>query len=199
MDSENKVYIIGTGPSLKNFDFNLLKDKNTCTLNDAIYFVPNPKMAVFYDPQWFDEQKPFLNYRYYAKLFTCNFYTFDRTPRHESKFPVIYYKIGGTNGICRKPGHVNTGNNVCHLAINICIEQGYKEIILIGIDMTYDKKRYFYGHGKGTPGDYHMQIANFEQIHRELLPGERIINANEQSIIKCFPIINREKAIYGQY
>ena len=36
------IYVIGCGPSLKNFDWSLLKHKTTIAVNGAIYDTPKP-------------------------------------------------------------------------------------------------------------------------------------------------------------
>jgi len=47
--NNEEVFIIGGGPSLKGFDFSLLKDKNTICVNHSFKDVPNPDVLVFLD------------------------------------------------------------------------------------------------------------------------------------------------------
>ena len=39
----DSVFIVGGGPSLKNFDFNFLKGKDVIAVNKAVFGVPDPK------------------------------------------------------------------------------------------------------------------------------------------------------------
>lgn len=46
---KNSVYIVGGGSSLKNFDFNILKDKETICVNKSVFDVPNPNYFITID------------------------------------------------------------------------------------------------------------------------------------------------------
>jgi len=192
------VFIVGSGPSLKDFDFKQLTNKYTVALNDVIYYLPNPDGFVFYDRRWWERNYIRLDHRFTQLKPIPWAATFDRTPRHYPiNYAIFYFKIGGTEGIDTRPEFVKTGNNVCHLAINISLKIPFIErIVLIGIDMTYKKDRYFYGDDKSHDvHEFTRQLPYFERIWRELPEGIEIINANPGSAIDCFKKMDREKAI----
>ncbi|MHA1690362.1 MAG: hypothetical protein ACTSU7_01865 [Candidatus Heimdallarchaeaceae archaeon] len=49
MDRNEEIFIVAGGSSLTNFDFNLLRNKNTIVVNKAILDVPNPTFFITVD------------------------------------------------------------------------------------------------------------------------------------------------------
>jgi hypothetical protein len=60
-DLPEEVFIVGGGPSLKHFNFELLRDKCCVCINDAIRFVPDPAFWIFYDQDVYRRCEPSRN------------------------------------------------------------------------------------------------------------------------------------------
>ena len=53
----NSIFIVGGGPSLKGFDFGILRNQETIVVNNAIFDVPNPNYFITMDYTWLGKAK----------------------------------------------------------------------------------------------------------------------------------------------
>jgi hypothetical protein len=193
--SGRRVFIVGGGPSVKNVDLSLLKNKKIIVTNQAAEILPEATALYWVDDSWaatnhkLIESSP-IKLRFTAKKFyspkyeSCKIYGYGNCQvlhqtgdfgidTHQSK-----YKVRGNN----------SGAQAIHLAFNA----GAREIILIGYDMHLTK-------GKANFHDKHVSIAT-NKIYQELfIPsitsmapiikqcGVSVINVNPDSSLRCFP------------
>lgn len=148
---KKEIYIVGGGPSLKGFDFNLLKDKDTIAVNSAIEDVPNPTYFITCCSAYCKrvvDQKFFgvithkvlvmgTKHQRYAKV-KKYFYAFDEviepiTGDGELGFTSETFAVGGNSGFS---------------ALQYAVLLGYKTIYLLGIDVQIkDGFHYHNQHG----------------------------------------------------
>lgn len=145
-------YIVGGGPSLKNFNFNSLADKDVIAVNKAIFDVPNPKFFITVDATFITKvSKELLKVRFDATKCKSVFVV-DKTFNYIVKVDGLYTDIKcgikydsldifdlvieahGQEGFGYSVGDFKTGINSGYCAIQYAITLGYKNIYLLGFD-----------------------------------------------------------------
>jgi len=188
---DESCYIIGGGPSLKGFDWNLLKDKNRIGCNAAFYLgadiVP---IMIFGDAQFLKQHRSGLDS--YAK---AGGWVVTNSTRIEKLDPPKYLKqmkkqLKGC-GINCLAWNGNTGAS----AINLALLFGVNIIYLLGFDMQLGKN------GKANFHDAYNQkteaktynrfirgMVNLSKDVRRFFPKVKIINLEDDtSALGVFP------------
>ena len=187
------VYLIGGGPSLKNFNWNLLNGKKTIAINKSIKFYPNADVVYWTDGRfhdWFkDEISKFKGLKYTI------------TPRRDFKDDINLLKRGVKFGLETATNALAHGNNSGYAAINLAIHLGAKKIILLGYDMSNNgKESHFHDGYKVNATSEKIYTTHFLQgfsVLKESIKGMniKILNASPTSRLNTFPIITIEEAL----
>jgi len=186
------VFIVGGGPSLSKFNFNLLKGRNIIAINKSIKSCPWAQILYWTDSRvysWLkDDIEKFKGDKYTIKPFN--------TPLN-----VKALKNTGTSGLELDPVGIRHGNNSGFAAINLAYHLGVKRIILLGFDMGNIGQKSHYHDG------YPVLMTSNKTYEERMLPtfnslvkpleenGVEIINASMVSKIKCFKRMPIEKAL----
>jgi len=157
---EKKVFIVGGGPSLLGFDFDLLRNKDTIVVNKAVYDVPNSNFFVTVDYTFLKKVNriSFLNSPCTKVFIAALSFPFlqEKDGRIvDTRFNLVYhlneydliiksYKQAGI-GLTFKD--FRTGENSGFCALQLAIILGYTEIYLLGIDLVTNNS--------ATPTHYH--------------------------------------------
>lgn len=150
------VYIIGGGPSLKNFEWNKLKGKKTIAINRAIEFYPNADAMYWTDGRvWGWYQNEIKNYK--GLKFTL------RGKNYDTDVKVL--KRGRKFGLETARDTLAHGNNSGYAAINLAIHLGAKRIILLGYDMGNNGKSSHFHDG------YPVNSTSEKIYKDQFLPG----------------------------
>lgn len=199
-NSVDDIIIVCTGPSLKNFDFNNIKDKGyIIAVNDAAKFVPFSNAWFTLDPWGLTADQPPQNfsgdmfaavppdYGTQTAMTNChrvipnpNINYLHRIPFHsyENVIPADYL----TWGLNEDPSCINTGNSGFG-ALNMAYHMKPKRIFLFGLDAT---KGYFFDENKVTRSLDHLP-AIFRSCATQLMKHNiEVINASPSSRIDCF-------------
>ena len=135
---EDRCFIIGNGPSLKNLDLSLLKKEITFGLNriylifdkidfQTTYFVCVNQLVI---EQCYQEIKKIKSIKFINKN-SKRYFTFSENlcyiscEGHPDSAP--WFSCDIMNGIC-------TGGTVTYVALQMAYYMGFKQVILIGID-----------------------------------------------------------------
>lgn len=148
------IFIIGGGPSLKNFDFTLLDNVDTMCVNAAIKYVNNPTYFVTLDYTFFDKislsKQDILNKAKHCYFIANNselrLKTFN-TEIVDTKINMVYQGIQDYKKIIsnQKLHHTGFSTNLSEFvngansgfaAIQLAIVLGYQKIYLLGFDMN---------------------------------------------------------------
>jgi hypothetical protein len=125
-------FIVGGGPSLKNFDWSLLNNKFVIAINRAYEVLPNAQIVYFTDDNWYREHREQL-LKHSGRLIKGSL-TLDK---HKDD-PIEQYLLTGPNGLETTPGKLRHGHNSAYAAINLAgIHLKIKNIYLLGIDMKW--------------------------------------------------------------
>ena len=181
-----RVYLIGGGPSLTNLDWNKLKDKNVIAINKACTVVQFAQVLYFSDLSFYEYNTQLVD------SFKGLIYSIKQT-----KSPKVIALTGtGLTGLELKNGSLRHGHNSGYAAINLAVQMGANEIILLGYDMTHSfNKSHFhdgYTYCNADPTIYKKKfINNFSTLIEPLNKlSIKIYNTSLDSELRCFPIIN---------
>ncbi len=183
-----EVFVIGGGNSLKDFDWNLLKDELTVGCNDAFLLGHEIcKICVFGDKRWFRKhEKVLADYGNKAAVFT-NYDAF-----HHTKIPWLWYLRRELKGLHTDAlgWNRNTGSS----ALNLALLLGASVIYLLGFDMHLSPNREANWHSnnvdKPNPAVYKLFLKDFEVVKKDWLekfPDRKIINVTDDSDLEIFP------------
>lgn len=199
----SSCYIVGGGTSLKNFDWELLKDKFVIAINTSYVNLPNAQILYCTDPPWIeDHMKGLENFKgtIYQGVITLN-----KPP----KLSVIdkQWHLTEKDGFETKEGCLRHGSNSTYAAVNMAAAHlGFKKIYLLGIDMRWGQA------GKNTTSHWHSDTLPHKRIDSELVYrkmldayktikkplldlGVQVINLNSRNhtILDTFPIVPIEE------
>lgn len=200
--SPENVIIIGSGPSLKGFDFNLLKDNGlVISVNNAVNAVPFSDIWFTLDP-WGLHGPQLPKPPFKGKLVAAvpqDFGRRDAKSPHHRKTPhrniVFLQRLISHNlmdvssetakieGLSEDPRCVSTGNSG-YGALNIAYHLRPQRILLLGIDCTVG---YFY-----TDKEKNRPLAFLPKLFESAKPqldraNITVINGSPNSAIKTFP------------
>jgi hypothetical protein len=192
-ESEDKtIYIIGGGPSLKEFNWKLLEGKNVLCVNRAFQVVPWALATFWTDSRfyrWYQtELKEFNGIKVacrYSQLYDKD---------------VILVKSTGGHSIDLDAHCVKAGNNSGYGALNVAFHLGAKKIYLLGYDMWSDAGKthwhdgYITSHNHGIYdramiGDFSKAQAHYKKV------GINLYNANPKSRLESIKKCSIKEAI----
>jgi len=193
----SEVFIVAGGPSLRTFDFSLLDDKKTITINRAFIYLKNPTHVYWADKEFHRDWEPEL------RQHECHRGVVQYV---DDKPENIWYRqwlFDGERGISTTPGCLRHGFNSGCAAINLAVQLGYTTVYLLG----YDGKPSTVGNhlwpddGKGQkPVDnpetaFHFFGAQHGHLLKDL---ERlnisVVNLNVDSTVSAYPKMRWEDA-----
>lgn len=186
------VYLIGGGPSLKNFKWNSLFGKKTIAINKALKFYPEADAVYWTDGRVYTWLEKEIN----------NFKGLKYTIRpREYKGKVNILRRGKKFGFEPSPNTIAHGNNSGYAAINLAIHLGAKRIVLLGYDMgaTSGGTHFHDGYPVNATGAkiYKEQFIPGFDVLKDSIKGKdiQIYNACPSSSLKAFPIITIEEGL----
>lgn len=190
------AYIIGGGDSLRSFDWDLIRGKNTIGCNGAYLLgVDVCKIVLFGDYDWWDK---------FGAIGTLNYgglVVGSHSRLHNNKDPRLLVmrrnpKSGGGLGRTTLGWHSNTGA----MAINLALILGAQRVFLLGFDMKL-----------GPTGNANWHDERYEPAKPEIykgfcnamwrivktlphvFPGTQIINVTNDSALERFPKVSLEE------
>jgi len=144
---EREVYIVGGGQSLKGYNFNHLKDKDTIAVNVSALDVPNPTYCITADSSIFRKVQEgyFKDVNTTWVLVTnpehCSMKFRDGKFVHKNGFVYnlfcmnIVIRNAGIEGIGFTFSDFRTGYNSGFCALQLAVLLGYDKIHLLGFDL----------------------------------------------------------------
>lgn len=183
-------YILGGGPSLKDFDPEPFRNSHIIAVNNTHTLVPWAEFMFFMDSRWYAWN--FEKLRKFEGIIITHCEKFEEVE-------VIKYLIRGRKrSFPQRTDTIMNGRNAGHAAICIALLLGAKKIYLLGFDMRkIDGENNYHQEHKRTIEDniYEDQyIPLFEPLKVEAQERRaEIINATPDSALKTFPIISHNE------
>jgi len=183
---DEDVYLVGSGPSLENFPFVKLKNKNVIAINHSYNYVKHD-ILVFYDSSFLTGVKKRGHDIYNMK---CKIIT-GRSSGLKLEKNIFIFNMAGKPSM--NPAFLFGNFQSGLIALNAAILSGAKRIFLLGFDCTFENgKCHFYHKECNHPKDfkkfrYEKAAELFNKFHKF---RDKIYNCSNISIIKTFQRFN---------
>jgi len=191
----SSAFIIGGGPSLKTFDWNLLESEMTIGCNDAFKLgVDICKICIFGDVKWFRIHKQDLEIYHNNKgvVFT------NSTQLQRSRIPWLWLMPRKFYGLHTEA--LGWNSNTGAVAVNLALILGASPIYLLGFDMHESKegKPNWHEHRieKHNGEVYNKFLKGFDRVAIDLkkkFPSQEVINVTKDSALDVFPKMDSDK------
>lgn len=184
------VFVLGGGPSLRNFDATLLEGREVIVTNEAFLLAPWARALVFVDFHWWSRRMPEVQETFGGLLI-------GRGPYRDA------YRRHGVTNLAYRSGEVFSqdprllgGRNSGLAAVNAAWLMGASRIFLLGFDMASspDGRNNFhnlYEDGPKAPAHRYVGIflPEFDKAAKRLetIGGGVVINLTEGSALTSFP------------
>lgn len=205
----DSAYIVGGGPSLRGFDFNKLIGKDVIAVNMSVFDVPAPRYFITMDYSVVAKAGDSR----IAKLPSTNVFVANMAKLVDEGATLrdnncrITYNLGifdvviksrSEVGIGYSLGDFRHGDNSGYCALQLAVLLGYREIYLLGIDLTGNNgNMHYHDHYKGRwttriASSLDRYYNNFEGGLRELSNyGVRVICCSEESrLAQILPVVS---------
>lgn len=215
---DGTVYIIGGGPSLKGFDWSLLKDKHVLGCNDAYLLGDCVDVCVFGDREWYlgrvaraarktipamphfpGHREGLENFKGEKIAVNSKLLHYQKKGRVAGDIKVVQRN---TQGFSTKGSHCAWNQNTGACAINLAYLMGAKQVILLGFDMKNEGDlpgaSNWHPNLKDFVAPTHYKIrffAPFSVMCREMKRKGvemEVLNANLDSRLPHFPKVDLE-------
>lgn len=186
---EKNLFILASGPSLKELNLDPLSRRMTMGLNRSFMIYPASYYHCVFDYRLFELYPDELKAS--RVLFTL-----------EDRPLGIPLKLLGSKGFSwdLEEG-IYSGFTISYFALQLAVYMGFERIFFLGLDLDFQgKDTHFFGH------DYHSKdhkttefpkmIESFKKIAPTLKErGHHIFNCSQKSQLDCFPYISYEDAL----
>lgn len=174
---DKTVYVVGSGESLLDFDFELLRDKNVIAVNEMIFKkIPFAQVLVALDPGWFTRNKPKMYKFTGIRIMKCG----------KGRLGWNYFI---DQGMTEDKLILRNATNSGFYAMVAALKLGATKVYLLGFDVTWKKQPYCYDIPQAEVDKYrngmHRKDAHLRYF--EYYKDYNIINASPDSAITCFP------------
>jgi len=182
------VFVIGGGPSLRNFDPVVLEGRSVIVTNEAFQMFPDAQALVFVDIGWWQNRKDEVLSTFKGTIIGRGPYS---TMYRQDRIINVAFRSG--DFWSEDPRQLG-GRNSGLAAMNAAVLMGAKRVFLLGFDMKPigDRNNYHNLHPTSQGRNLHRYINIFlpEMIKaskRIETLGHVVINCTPDSALDCFP------------
>lgn len=182
------VAIVASGPSIKGLDLSILRDRiHVIAIKVAIDLCPWAEVCYGCDAAWWIDRGGLPKYK---GIKICH----GVAAKHFADMRRVEIDMKSDAILVDEPLKLGNGGNSGFQAINLAVQFGATDIILMGIDCHERGGVHWYGRNKWNNANnpmgtnYNRWIKGFNAVTRELhRMGVTVTNASTQSEVKCFP------------
>jgi hypothetical protein len=174
-----------------------IRGQHIIAVNDAYRLIPHADVLYACDGSWWNAHRGAMSFRGERWSSHGN----NGRVRHNDKteqakqFGLLLAEGRDGAGFCLDPDAIHYGSNSGFQAVNLALQWGATQIILVGFDMH---GTHFFGrHPKGLRNttNYKNFIAAFAKAAKLLPRGIDILNATPGSALRCFPMVSLHDAL----
>lgn len=188
------AYLVGGGSSLRGFNFELLRGRNTIGANHAFGLGADIiKFVVFADKDWFDKVKHDLK-KYTGEIVSLS------TGLQDLNLPWIHKMNRVKDGLQMKDYDLGFNHSSGAIMINLAARLGANPIYLLGYDLSFDERKRSHWHAHYTAPSRPDSFIRFQRgfsILKQSMdrqrPDIKVINVinmtNGTSNLKLWPSI----------
>lgn len=191
-----EVFIIGSGSSMKGFDFSRLEGKKTIVVNHMVTEFPEASALLFFDREFVQEREKEIG-EFKGLVFSSMRSGYKGTTERDFFYPT------DTKIVPSKFNHGLHGKRSSLAALNLALVMGSRRVYLMGYDLIpYIENNYAFSplknilranQSKYTKQSYcEMRIKEFEVFKKY---KNKIYNCNQDSGIKMFKFADIEKVL----
>lgn len=189
------AYVIGGGSSLTDFDWDLIRGKNTVGCNSAFILGASVvKILLFADEVWWKKIGHKGTEDFGGRVVSISARMARRPP--DCSWLHIMHHHSKAEFSAKAPGLAWAGNTGC-AAINLALQLGAKRVFLLGFDMKLGPQGQANWHIERYEGPkaavYPRFIREFGRIigsFKRVFPDREVWNVNDSSELKCFPTMS---------
>lgn len=199
--SSRTVFLLGGGPSLRNFDTRRLEGYTVAAINEAgLSLYPKADLLFWSDVRWVDWNMDRLHVHTGPYRYTCQPHRVREIPR--ARLVTHKAKEGGKwRPFVHDPKAV-AGHDSGTKAINLLYHTRASRVVLLGFDMRdlpMDRWEEGSFHDKHKLPPLEGQRAKFRDVHdlmASALPdGFEVVNATPGSALTCYPMVELEDVL----
>jgi hypothetical protein len=181
------VAIVGSGPSIKKTDLSVLKDRiHVIAIKVAVDLCPYAEVCYGCDAPWWIDRKGLPKFAG-IRIHHGN---------AANQFPGMHkceIEISSDNMLVEEPMKIGNGGNSGFQALNLAVQFGAKDIILVGIDCHERGGVHWYGRNKWVNANnpmgtnYVRWMKGFDIARKDLdRLSVTVINSSMESEVKSF-------------
>lgn len=184
------AYIVGGGPSLHDFNWDLIRGKNTIGCNSAFVLGADIiKIVLFADVVWWLKIGKKGTEEFGGRVVGC------MSKGHNAKEDCPWLLTMDRNSV-RSVGKTDLclAGNTGAMAINLALILGARRIFLLGFDMKLGKEKQANWHDQRyeppNPQVYPRFVSSFAWFSKSIpkvFPGCEVFNVTEDSNLDAFP------------
>ena len=205
-------FVVGGGPSLSGFDFNLLSGFDTIAINKTVEYIQNPKYFITTDYSYFakgtlpiESIRQKTEHVYFVANMTHPYMELKNGMITDTR-GLVYEDLHKCNGVIESNNIEGfssdvvgfaSGSNSGHCGIQLALLLGYKKIYLLGFDLSEGAHTHF--HQSYTEFDkiqFRKNVGNYKRTLFSALESHKgsqeIINLSSQSNLAESPFIKTE-------
>jgi hypothetical protein len=211
----NRVFIIGGGTSLTDFDFSLLKDEDIIAVNKSIESVPHATYFITMDYTFITDNNKLTNADFniiknksetsYFVINTSHKYMQNNNGVYtDTRIGLRYDALEKFTGVIRSNSTYNIttgfgnntdtfthGQNSGYCALQLALLLGYAEIYLLGFDLqVHGAKTHYHSGYKQSPGRFSSGLteyrANFAKSLQLSKVSDRVFSCSPSSYLNSF-------------
>jgi hypothetical protein len=188
--SDKTIFIVGGGPSLKDFPFEHLRDRRTIAVNVAVFDVPSADYVITVDYTFLSKivtrRRAFRN-KTATKIFVADFshsFIKEQSGRIvDSRYQLVYdladfdliIKARKVRGLGYTFNDFRTGLNSGYCAMQLAVILGYTDIRLLGIDLNSETQKHYHRAYGDVPDSFNKMLDVYfehfkfgiEQLHSD--------------------------------
>ncbi len=195
------VVVIGSGPSLTEEDCAAVRAwrqespalRKVIAVNLSYLKAPWADILYACDSRWWEKFHARALTGFAGQLWTQDEYA-------SRQFHLNYVKSETGQGLNRKPGTINQGENSGFQALCLAYLGGAARAILLGFDMRDSKRNELhwhtdYPHPLHSFPNYEVWIQHMERLAKDLKGRMEVMNATRRTALTCFPRVPLEEAL----
>ena len=185
MWKDERVFILGSGGSLRGFDLTKLDSEKTIVINHSLLLYPQASALIFFDLEFVKFRRKEI------ASFKSLIFSSMRTGLNSQTSNVTFYSTSPCK-VQTKFNYGLYGKRTSLVAINLALVAGVKEIYLLGYDLNpNNKEEYAYDkHPDEKKNGKYLKQSLCEERIKEFDAFEsfkhKIFNCNKESGIKLF-------------
>lgn len=194
--------IIGSGPTIKKMDLNILRNRiHVIAIKVNVELIPWAEICYGCDAAWWISKNG-VPHKHFSGIKICH----GSQAWHFPNMCKVDIELGTDEMLVEKPLKIGNGGNSAHQALNLAIQFGAKDIILLGIDCKSKDEDHHYNHWYGRnkwsnannpiQNNYNRWMRGFDIAKKTIDKlGVNVINCSPDSALKTFKKATLEQTL----